>query len=175
MRGLIINHNTQYIDKLIELFECDVMNHTDFDVDKVEEYDYVILSGGPIDISKEDDIVVEKEWLRQTNKPILGICLGLQILCLVYDETLIYKELESNRKLYEYLLFEHSVYNMFYNHSYYFSKVPDGFEGEVKDNILIYIKHLKKPIIAFQGHPEMSEQGKEIKEYFLNMVKEKAS
>ena len=35
MRGLIINHNTQYIDKLVELFECDVMNHVDFYVGEV--------------------------------------------------------------------------------------------------------------------------------------------
>ena len=51
MKGLIINHNTQYIDKLVELFECDVMNHVDFDVDKVEQYDYVILSGGTNEFS----------------------------------------------------------------------------------------------------------------------------
>ena len=174
MKGLIINHNTQYIDKLIELFECDVMNHVDFDVEKVEQYDYIILSGGPIDISKENDIVAEKEWLIQTNKPILGICLGLQILCLVYDESLIYKELEYTRKLKESVLFENIDYDMFYNHSYYFSKVPEGFDGEVRTNILIYMKHLTMPIFAFQGHPEMSEQGEKIRDYFLNMVKEKS-
>ena len=61
MKGLIINHNTRYIDKLVELFNCDVMNYTDFDIEKVEQYDYVILSGGPIDISKETDIKIEKD------------------------------------------------------------------------------------------------------------------
>jgi anthranilate/para-aminobenzoate synthase component II len=170
MRGLIINHNTQYLDKLVELFNCDVMNHIDFNVEKVEQYDYIILSGGPIDISKETDIVAEKDWLRETNKPILGICLGLQILCLVYDETLEYKELEHTRKLYENIQFENVDYDMFYNHSYYFSKVPEGFDGKVRNNILIYMKHRQKPIIAFQGHPEMSEHGEEIRDYFLSMI-----
>lgn len=170
MRGLIINHNTQYIDKLVELFNCDVVNHTDFNVEKVEEYDYVILSGGPIDISKETDIVIEKEWLKETNKPVLGICLGLQILCLVYDETLEYKELEYNRKLYEKFEFENTNYDMFYNHSYYFNKIPKDFIGEVKNGILLWMKHKTKPILAFQGHPEMTKHGKDIKEYFLQIV-----
>lgn len=174
MKGLIINHNTQYIDKLVELFNCDVMNHTDFNIEKVEQYDYIILSGGPIDISKETDIVEEKLWLRETNKPILGICLGLQILCLVYDETLEYKELENNRKIYEKFEFENTNYDMFYNHSYYFEKIPKDFIGEIKDGILIWMKHKTKPILAFQGHPEMSEQGELIRDYFLN-INEKAS
>jgi anthranilate/para-aminobenzoate synthase component II len=171
MKGLIINHNTRYIDKLVELFNCDVMNYTDFDIEKVEQYDYVILSGGPIDISKETDIKTEKDWLRETNKPILGVCLGLQILCLVYDETLDYKELEHNRKIFDSVLFENFDYNMFYNHSYYFNKIPENFIGEVKDNILIWMRHKTKTILAFQGHPEMSEDGEKIREYFLNMIK----
>jgi GMP synthase-like glutamine amidotransferase len=36
------------------------------------------------------------------------------------------------------------------------------------------MEHKEKPIIAFQGHPEMTEQGPEIKEHFLNMIKEKS-
>lgn len=174
MKGLIINHNTQYIEKLVELFKCDVMNHVDFDVNIVEQYDYIVLSGGPINISKENNVVDEKKWLKKTNKPILGICLGLQILCLVYDKTLEYNELWFNRKMYEYLIIDNKNYDMFYNHKYHFSKIPKGFDGEVRNNVLIYMKHKKKPIMAFQGHPEMSEQGEEIRDYFLRMVKEKS-
>jgi len=171
MKGLIINHNTQYIDKLVELFDCDVMNHTDFNSEIVEQYDYVILSGGPINISEDNDIFTEKEWLRQTNKPILGICLGLQILCLVYDENLEYKQLDENRKLFENINIDNKEYEMFYNHSYYFNTVPEGFVGEVRNNILVYMRHLTKPIMAFQGHPEMIENGEEIRDYFLKNLK----
>ena len=175
MKGLIINHNTQYLDKLIKLFDdCDIMNHKDFNIEKVEQYDYIVLSGGPIDISKANDIAEEKEWLKQTNKPILGICLGLQILCIVYDKALNYKRFWRNRKMYEYLIIDDKNYDMFYNHSYYFSEIPEGFDGLVRNNILIYMEHKEKPIIAFQGHPEMTEQGPEIKEHFLNMINEKS-
>jgi GMP synthase-like glutamine amidotransferase len=84
MAGLIINHNTKYIGKVIGLFkDCDVMHWTNFNAERAESYDYIVLSGGPIDIDG-DNIKEEKEWLYKTNKPILGICLGLQILCLAY-------------------------------------------------------------------------------------------
>lgn len=168
MKGLIINHNTKYIGKLIQLFNgCDMMNYQNFDKDRVETYDYIVLSGGPIDIDG-DNIKEEKEWLKITNKPILGVCLGIQILCLVYGETM-YK-FDKNRKINEKLKFVETDYNMFYNHSYYFKKVPNDFIGEVKNDVVVYMKHKTKPILAFQGHPEMTEDGDKIKEFFLEKI-----
>ena len=172
MVGLIINHNTKYIGKLIQLFKgCDVMNYANFNAERCETYDYIVLSGGPIDIDG-DNIVEEKEWLKITNKPILGVCLGLQILCLVYDETIIYNKFPGNynRKLFDGLHFVDTDYNMFYNHSYYFNQIPKDFVGEVKNNILTYMKHKIKPVVAFQGHPEMTENGEHIKDFFLNEI-----
>lgn len=168
MKGLIINHNTRYIGKLIHLFKgCDVMNFSNFDPERCELYDYIILSGGPIDITG-DNIKEEKEWLRTTKKPILGICLGIQILCLAYGEEM--NKFSQNRKIIENLKFIDINYNMFYNHTYYFSKIPNDFVGEIKNNIVVYIKHKTKPIIAFQGHPEMTEQGDRIRDFFLNEI-----
>jgi len=165
MTGLIINHNTKYIVNLIQLFRgCDVINYTQFNAEKAETYDYIILSGGPIDIDG-DNILEEKEWLRNTNKPVLGICLGLQILCLAFGETML--KFPKNRKLKESFVFDNFDYNMQYNHMYYFDKLPAGFIGEIKNNIITYMKHETKPILAFQGHPEVTDQGDKIKNYFL--------
>lgn len=150
---------------------CDVMYYENFKSDRAEEYDYIILSGGPISITG-DNIRKEKEWLKITNKPIFGICLGLQILCLVYDEELIYNKFPNNynKKLYENVKFIDSDYNMFYNHSYFFNKIPKDFIGEIKNDILIYMKHKTKPVLAFQGHPEMSENGERLAEFFLKEI-----
>lgn len=172
MAGLIINHDTKYIGNVIGLFkECDVMHYNNFNKDKAELYDYIVLSGGPIDITG-DNIKTEKEWLKTTNKPVFGICLGLQILCLVYsDEKLTYNRFK-NRKLLESVRFIGEDYNMFYNHAYYFNQLPDDFVGEIKNNIVIYMKHKTKPVLAFQGHPEMSEGGDKLRDFFLKtMVK----
>jgi len=170
MKGLIINHDTKYIGKLIQLFKgCDVMNYVNFNEKIAETYDYIILSGGPIDITG-DNIKDEKNWLKNTNKPILGICLGLQIICLVFGGNM--NKFLHNRKLNESFKFIDTNYNMFYNHIYYFNRVPDDFIGEVMDDVVTYIKHKNKPILAFQGHPEMTEQGDKIRDFFIEkMVK----
>jgi GMP synthase-like glutamine amidotransferase len=170
MAGLIINHDTKYIGKIIQLFKgCDVMHWQNFNAERAETYDYIILSGGPIDITG-NNIKEEKEWLKNTNKPILGICLGIQILCLVYDETLVMNTLPHNRKLNERVHFINEDYNMFYNHMYYFNKIPKDFVGDINNGILIYMKHKTKPVVAFQGHPEMTENGEKIKNFFIDTL-----
>jgi GMP synthase-like glutamine amidotransferase len=170
MAGLIINHDTKYIGNVIQLFKgCDVMHYTNFREDRVEEYDYIVLSGGPIDITG-DNIKREKQWLKTTEKPIFGICLGLQILCLTFsDEKLIYNKFK-NRKLLEDVRFIGENYKMFYNHAYYFNALPEEFVGELRNGIVIYMKHKAKPILAFQGHPEMTEGGDKLKDFFLNEI-----
>lgn len=168
MRGLIINHRTKYIGQIIKLFVgCDVMDYLNFDPVKCEEYDYIVLSGGPIDITG-DNIKEEKIWLSKTEKPIFGICLGFQILCLVFNGNM--NKFDKNRKLNEQFNFINENYNMLYNHSYYFNKIPDEFIGEIKNDIVIFIKHKIKPIIAFQGHPEMTEDGYKIRDFFINKM-----
>lgn len=171
MKGLIINHRTKYIGQILKLFDgCDVMDYLNFDSIKCEEYDYIILSGGPIDITG-DNIKDEKMWISKTSKPIFGICLGFQILCLVFNENM--NEFSKNRKLKEKFNFINENYNMFYNHRYYFSKIPKDFIGIIENNVVTFIKHKQKPIMAFQGHPEMTENGDKIKEFFINNLVKK--
>jgi len=167
MIGLIINHDTKYICDVMNLFKgCDVMNHINFNPERAEEYDYIVLSGGPGDPRAGRER--EKEWIKNTNKPILGICLGFQMICLAYGENMI--ELPRFRKLNENLTFVGENYNMAYNHSYYFDKVPSDFYGEVKNGLLTYIKHKSKPVLAFQGHPEITKDGSKMKDFFIEKI-----
>lgn len=170
MAGLIINHDTRYIGDVIKLFNnCDVMHYNNFREDRAEEYDFIVLSGGPIDITG-DNIKEEKQWLKTTKKPIFGICLGLQILCLAFsNEQLTYNKFK-NRKLLEDVRFIGENYKMFYNHAYYFNALPEGFVGELKNGIVTYMKHKSKPILAFQGHPEMTEGGDKLKDFFITEI-----
>jgi len=171
MKGLIINHNTKYIGEIIKLFDgCDMINCTNFNSEVAEQYDYIVLSGGPTPDETFENIKKEKEWLKQTNKPVLGICLGLHILCHTFGGEM--KKMTKNRKLNENLRFVGENYNMFYNHTYYFDRIPDGFVGEIVNGMVMWIRHKTKPILAFQGHPEVTENGNKIKNFFLeNFVK----
>lgn len=167
-KGIIINHNSNYISQVINLFNnCELLNYVDFDENIVDNYDFVVLSGGPIDISGYNDIRQEKNWIKKTNKPIFGICLGFQILCLTYDKNINYKNFEKNRRIDQDFNFNGFSYKMHYDHSYYFDQIPSGFKGAIEDNILTYIIHEKKPVIAFQGHPEMTDNGHLLKKFFL--------
>lgn len=167
-KGLIINHGTVFSNN-IKLFlgKLDEMHYTDFNKDIADTYDYYILSGGPIHISDEDDIKEEKEFLKNCNKPVLGICLGLQILSIMEGCKL--KELDKPRNnLYENL----GELNMRYEHGWYIDTIPNNYSGIIEDNIVKYIKHNTKPVIAYQGHPELSgESGLKIKRDFIDLLK----
>ena len=171
MKGVIINHNTRYIGDLIQLFKgCDMINCANFNLEKVEEYDYVVLSGGPTTDENFDFIKDEMEWLLKTDKPIFGVCLGIQILCSAFGGEM--KKFDKNRKLNENLKFVDTNYDMAYNHTYYFDKIPNEFIGEIKNNILLWMRHKTKPIIAFQGHPEITKDSDKLRDFFLTKIVE---
>ena len=107
----------------------------------------------------------------KTEKPILGICLGLQIICNAYGGQM--RKFEKNRKINEDFGFVGENYKMLYNHSYYFDEIPNEFIGEIKNNVVVWMKHKNKPILAFQGHPEVTDNGYKIKEFFLNNIVKK--
>ncbi len=162
-RGLIINHHSHYLKELHQLFiECDIVTYTHFTKEHAEKYDYIILSGGEINISGIDDIKEEKEFLRTTTKPIFGVCLGMQILSIVHGQIL--KDLPTRMKGLEKINIgiEGDIY---YDHGCFIENVPANFYGIKKE----FVKAIwNKNIFALQGHPELSgEFGKQIKQYFF--------
>lgn len=177
MKGLIINHQTKFLKELKILFSglsVDIVDHGEFNKEIAEKYDFVVLSGGPIHISGGNDIVEEKEFLRNTNKPVLGICLGLQILAITFGSKLF--ELESKK----YGFFDFEIFNkkgrLRYINKWFIKDLPENFTllSKGKEGIEA-IQHKTKPILALQGHPELSgEYGKTIRDLFLeNFAKTK--
>src|ERR1035437_823535 len=168
MRGLLINHHSKYYDDLSILFNdnCDIVSYTHFNIDHAKQYDYFILSGGEINISKEEDIAFEKLFLKTCNKPIFGVCLGMQILSIIAGEKL--NELANGRRIgTEPFTFSEEVGELQYNHGWFINSIPNGYECIIgDDNILRCIYNDR--VLAFQGHPELSgEFGLKLKEYFF--------
>ena len=158
-KGLIINHHTKVLKDLHELFiECDIITYTHFSKEHAEKYDYIILSGGDINISGVDDIKEEKEFLKNTNKPILGICLGMQIMSILNGEIL--KDLPSRIRQKE-LINIGIEGEIQYDHGCFIENIPTRFNG-VKTQFVKAIWNEK--VLGLQGHPEMSgEFGKQVK------------
>lgn len=181
MRGVIINHESSYIGDLSKLFnECDIIHYKDFDKKLMEKYHYIVLSGGDINITGLDDLVMEKEFLKNTHKPILGICLGHQLMGILNDSTLYNKRLKEFgeiRRGFKKTNIIGKELDLYYYHYCFINDISDDFivdygvhQGQ---RFITFMENRERKILGIQGHPEKSEgDGLLIKKYFLdNYVK----
>ena len=142
--------------------------------------DAIILSPGPGVPSDYPDLI---KLVKETNKPILGICLGLQIINVAFGGTLV-----NLQQVWHGIARKTIIDNtdpIFYNipsviktgryHSWVADKVPDCFRVIAKDidGFTMAIKHISLPIYAVQFHPEsiLTDYGKQIIVNWTNVVK----
>jgi GMP synthase (glutamine-hydrolysing) len=130
-------------------------------------YDKVILSGRRKNI-KEINIVNSKiiRDCFQTDKPILGICYGAEIIALTFggsiyrmDDhvrgTIIVNILKPNS-----LIPDRTSVNVYENHRYSVAKLPKDFVSLGSSSLCKYeiFSHIKKRIFGTQFHPEKSDR-----------------
>ncbi len=143
-------------------------------LDKLKEYDAIILSGGPNSVYKNK--IKYNKNLFKLKKPILGICYGMQLINFhfkgkvnssnvkEYGETIIstqpcklFKNLDENQEV-------------LMSHGDSISKLGTGFEAIAKSNdIIAGIANEKNKIYGLQFHPEvdLTKNGKKMLENFL--------
>lgn len=171
MKALIINHNTnpEKFAPLRDFFpeiECVVLKYDEFKIPD-EKFDFVVLSGGPINISNKSDLIDEKKFLLNTNLPVFAICLGLEIYGVLYGSQL--KDLSSKREgFYDFEIFGEKG-ELYYSQECYIEEISEEFEILRKTgNIIELMVHKQKPILAIQGHPEKSGIfGEKIRDLFI--------
>jgi len=132
-----------------------------FDYDySQEDYDGVVLSNGPGDPTNYKPTIINASKALKLNKPVLGICLGTQIMAL-----------STGAKTYK-LKFGHrghnqpcmdettkSCYITSQNHGYAIDEktLPKGWRvwfRNLNDGTVEGIKHNSKPFFSVQFHPE---------------------
>ena len=131
--------------------------------------DLVILSGGGgegLEIHDEHEpghlwYENEMEFVRTTDKPVLGICMGLEVIARAFGESVdkmakgvnSFQEFEmtdAGKKL-----LGKSRVKQFEAHDWHVPKAPKGFEILAKSkNGIEIIKHESRKILATQFHPE---------------------
>ena len=127
-----------------------------------EEFDGVFISNGPGDPAMCDEVVTNIAKVIETGKPIMGICLGNQLLARAAGATT-YKLKFGHRSHNQPVLLNGSdrCFITSQNHGYAIdnTSIPDNWEPmfvNVNDETNEGIRHKSKPFFSTQFHPEAS-------------------
>ncbi|NRA68711.1 MAG: glutamine-hydrolyzing carbamoyl-phosphate synthase small subunit [Pseudobacteriovorax sp.] len=149
------------VRQLVDL-DCEVqLLPWDSDFSSVD-CDYWLISNGPGDPTRTDDLIQRVSRLFDEDRPILGICLGHQILSLAagaLTKRMPYGHRSHNQPVY--LVGTRKGYITSQNHSYVVQDNTLGDDWEVwfrnaNDQSIEGIKHKTKPFRSIQFHPEAS-------------------
>lgn len=188
MKILIIDNGSAYLNSLIDLVSKDTLTIKSYEgiiADDSANFDLIILSGGHqySVVGHEDIFRTELELIKHTTTPILGICLGFELIAQTFGSTLtqlVSKEkniVKLTRLIQDPIFARVDTIEVFESHRWVVDSVGDELLAlaNSKDGIEI-IKHKTKLIYGFQFHPEMfveSTQGDEIFANFINIVQNK--
>ncbi len=164
MNILLIDNGTKLLEKLEHLLPGHDVVHTwrDFTEVDVKDADLIILSGGSAMqlVGNEAEFAREIELVRTTEKPVIGICFGCEIMAVAFGATL--RELEVKHEgIKEIEILEEGAAStprrvkVYEYHRWIIDQMPEGFEivGRSKDGPEL-IRHTSKPLYGLQFHPE---------------------
>lgn len=163
MKVLLIDNGTTLLNALRRLIpndevvkRFDLLNNVE-----INDFDIIVLSGSsvyPI-IGNEEKFSHEIEFIKNTTKPIIGICFGCELIVKAFGGEL--KKLDHKSKgikeveILDKSLCKNSTINVYENHEYVIERMPESFnilaKSEVGPEI---VKHKTLPIYGFQFHPE---------------------
>ncbi|MCF6349612.1 MAG: aminodeoxychorismate/anthranilate synthase component II [Flavobacteriaceae bacterium] len=188
MKVLLIDHNDSFTYNIIELlrsfkkFDFKVINYSELNSKKIENFDKLIISPGP---SLPKNYIATKKIIRTfyKTKPILGICLGHQAISQVFNASLENLSQVRHGMKQEIIISNH--HTLFKNinrtitvglyHSWIVSKINFPKKLEITslsdDGIIMSLKHKKYPVFGIQFHPEsfLTIDGKTILKNFLEL------
>lgn len=151
----------------------------DFDIFVInKKYDAVVVSNGPGNPKRAEETVRRIQKILSKKIPVLGICLGNQLLSLAAGGDT-GKMKFGHRSQNQPCLLEGTdrCFLTTQNHGYVVNKVPKGFKPwftNVNDNTNEGIFHEKYPFMSIQFHPESTpgpEDTSWIFDYFLKKIR----
>jgi GMP synthase (glutamine-hydrolysing) len=155
--------------KKINVINYDVLHFLEIDEKKIEKYDKIILSGSPLGDFEYLNHLDKFNWLKDTEKTVIGICGGMQIIGKFFGAKLFdcqeigiikIKTIKKN-KLFEK---EFEAYCLHNNAI----RLPENFEILAEsDKCIEAIKHKEKEIYGLLFHPEV--RNKFIVENFVKL------
>jgi len=183
MKILIINNHTSHIVSILECLKGHnvvVKDFSNITLDDTKDVDAIILTGGSNVrgvVNHSEDYKKEIEIIKNSNKPILGICLGFQLICKVYDAKFVtlpekikgFKMLEMTTK--DKILEGLTDLKVYDNHKIIVKEVVNLKVIAVSENGIELVKHRKKLIYGVQFHPESYREDTNSSIIFENFIK----
>jgi len=187
---LVINNNTYYKNRLADLLkrhELTIINYDQLDGFDSKPFDMIVLSGGGIvaDGRKrslkrfshlyEDQI----KLIKETKKPVIGICLGCQIIGHAYGAEL-HKQFKTLRKgLFPIVAIRENDFMageeeamVYQSNRWIITELPEELECIAASNEgAEIIRHRSKPVWGVQFHPEREKVGSDGRKIFNRILK----
>jgi len=140
--------------------ECFIRHYSKISKRDLEKAEKIIICGTALKDFEYLENLDKFNWLRETNKPVLGICAGFQILTVLFKEKLIDK-----RKLGQFnveTIKRNPLTKQKFKSYFLSSKIiinPKNFDvlAKSKEDIAV-IKHKSKKIYAILFHPEVMNE-----------------
>ncbi len=138
----------------------------------MHDTDLVVLSGGHSFsvVEHPEKWKNEVDFIRSCKKPIIGICLGFELIAHAYGSTL--KRMKNKEKGTIQITMGTKKFHVFENHRWVVEKTGTKLRSlaRSKDGIEA-IRHRKKPIYGFQFHPEMFVRKTDGKRLFSQVIR----
>ncbi len=142
-----------------------------------ERYSKIIISGGPTLLTQDKEYYKDFAFVKTYSKPILGVCLGHQIIGLqfgakIYSYKPVSKDVEIDVLKRNDIFKGLSEKPIFREDHREYIDLPEDFLLLAKSNTCINeaMKHKIKPIYGLQFHPEISnENGLIVLKNFFNL------
>ena len=185
MKILVVNNHGQYNHRIhrslhyLKIPSELIPNSTSLDEINDKNPAGIILGGGP-SVERSGNSL---EYVKNLNIPILGICLGHQIIAKAFGGEIGVAGIESYAKICLNINDENDIFKglgdsmeVWASHKDEIKTLPPGFKLLASSPIceIEAMKHKTKPIYGIQFHPEVhhTENGEKIFENFYDVCKE---
>lgn len=173
MKILLVDNESHYLNKLKRLLGAKkVINWRKLNKIKANNYDLVVLSGGhlfPVQ-DHDKDYAAEIKLIKQIKVPLIGICLGSELIAHVFGGKLSRLKHKEHRRLN--IKEGKQKVTVYENHRWVLKKLPKHFIclAKSRDGIEMF-KHETLSIYGFQFHPEVLVSTTDGKKILLAVLK----
>jgi len=163
VKTLLIDNGTTLLKKLETLVSVQEKIER-FDVFKIEDardFDVTVLSGssiGPL-FGNEEKFSEEIKFIKETTKPVVGICFGCELIVRAFGGELEKMEQKDRGmkeiQITDLILYKRPQVKVYENHQWRITRLSEDFDVLAKsESGPEIIKHKTKSIYGFQFHPE---------------------